>query len=248
MSDSVDLVIRNATIVDGTGKPGFNGDVTVAGERIAGVGKAVGRAARTVDGTGLVACPGFVDMHSHADFTVLVRPLAENLVLQGITTFLGGNCGVCPAPVGEPDSQVRQWGAPKVPFSWRTFGEWLDTVEREGIGINYAPLAGHNTIRAAVMGEDHKRYATPAEIEAMRAHVDEAMRAGAFGLSTFFDPSPGEYASPDEVVELLRVAKRYGGLYVPHTRHTQSQWPTSDPQEASYGVYHGPPEDVWVGT
>jgi N-acyl-D-aspartate/D-glutamate deacylase len=156
-------------------------------------------------------------------------PLAENLVMQGITTFLGGNCGQSPAPTKD-----------------LTFKAWLDRVEEERIALNYAPVVGHATVRTAVMGEDFKRKATREEIEAMKSYVDEAMKSGALGISSFFDPAPGEYASVEEMVELARVVGQYGGYYVPHTRHIQSQMPSNDLEEYGYGIFHGPIEDVWA--
>jgi N-acyl-D-amino-acid deacylase len=244
-----DLVIQNATIVDGTGKPGAQGSVAVQGERIAAVGAAPGTAAATIDGSGLVVCPGFVDPHSHADMSIYALPKAENLIMQGITTFVGGQCGQCPAPVASVEALQRildSYGV-SVKADWRTFGEWLARVEGLGISPNYAPLVGHNSIRGAVMGDDFKRHATQGEIAQMRTLVEDAMDAGAHGLSSFFDPSPGEYCSLDEIVELATVAGRYGGVYFPHTRHIQSQWSSGDLSEYGYGIFHGPTEDIMVG-
>lgn len=276
MSDSYDVFIKNAKIVDGTGKPAFNGDIAIRDEKIVAVGSVKGDAAREINSSGLVACPGFVDPHSHADITILQYPLAENLVMQGITTFLGGNCGMSLAPLKDvcPADFVRarDWWhevepmAPEPPslisldkyadiiekklgfaVNWRSFKEFLSSAEKIGMSVNYAPLVGHNTIRIAVMKEDFKRKATSDEIKEMKKYVEEAMRNGAFGLSSFTDPSPGEYASVEELIELAKVAQKYGGLYVPHTRHTQSHWPAENPEEYGYVVYHGPIEDVWVG-
>ncbi len=229
-SENYDVLIKDTRIVDGTGKAAFKGDIAIRGEKIVAVGKVKGDAATIIDGSGLVTCPGFIDPHSHADLTIMQYPLGENLVMQGITTFLGGNCGNSPAPLAD-----------------LTFSEWLSKIENLGISLNYAPLVGHNTIRSLVMGEDFKREATEEEIEKMKAHVDEAMRNGAFGLSSFTDPSPGEYAPIEEIIELAKVAQKYGGFYVPHTRHIQSQMPSDNPEEYGYGIYHGSIEDVWVG-
>lgn len=271
-----DVIIRDPTIVDGTGEPSYRGSIGIKRDKIVEVGDVAGDAVREISGSGLVACPGFIDPHSHADLALLHLPLAENLVMQGVTTFLGGNCGLSMAPLGDlfpsqfarahvwwhevesdepgppPFLSLDEYGGileEKLGFviDWRSFDGFLSKVERTGISINYAPLVGHNTTRIAVMGEDFKRTATPEEVGEMKVHVEEAMRSGAIGLSSFFDPSPGEYASIEEVVALARVAGKYGGLYVPHTRHIQSQWPSDDPEEYGYGIYHGTMEDVWVG-
>jgi N-acyl-D-amino-acid deacylase len=218
------------TLVDGSGAIPSVGNIAIDGDRIAAVGDFAGDADLEIDGTDLVASPGFIDPHSHADSEIQSYPLAENLIMQGITTVLSGNCAQSPAP-----------------RRGLTFDAWLKEVEEKGSSINLAPLVGHAAIRTCVMGADFKREATAEEIEEMRGHMDEAMRSGAFGISSFFDPAPGEYASIEEIVELAKIAGRYGGYYVPHTRHIQSQMPSDDPEEFGYGIYHGPIEDVWVG-
>jgi N-acyl-D-aspartate/D-glutamate deacylase len=219
MSERYDLIIKNAKIVDGTGKAAFRGSIGVKGQKIVAVGNVKGDAAREIDSSGLVACPGFIDIHNHADQTIMFYPLAENYVMQGITTFVGGNCGVSHAPIKDfiitPSPTSIWWHeiephtyAPpyflsldkyqkvlekKFGFAidWRTFGQLLAKVEKTGISVNEVPLVGHNDIRLAVMGEDFKRRAKPAEIEEMKKHVDEAMRSGAHGFTTNLDGIPG---------------------------------------------------------
>ncbi len=226
-----DVLIKNTKIVDGTGKAAFRGDIAVKGEKIVAVGKIKGEAATIIDGSGLVTCPGFIDPHSHADFTIMQYPLAENLIMQGITTFVGGNCGMSQAPLKD-----------------LTFGGWLSKVETEGTAVNMVPLVGHSTIRSLVMGLDFKREATEGELGAMKAHLEEAMKSGAFGISAGEDPPwEGYFASMEEKVELAKVVNKYGGFYSPHTRHERNQWPTDDLEKFSYVLYYGPPEDAWVG-
>ena len=244
-----DIVIRNATIVDGTGASPFAGSVGIRGNSISAVGDVQGDAGRVIDGSGLVVCPGFVDPHSHADLAILQFPLAENLVMQGVTTFVGGNCALSLAPIVNVEAARGFLGAMgvDVDLDWHTFDEWLSRAGQVGCALNHVPLVGHAAIRTAVMGDDFKREATAGEIEEMKALVADAMASGAYGLSTCLDPGVGEYAAQDEIVALAQVAARYGGLYAPHTRHTDSQWPSDDPDEYGYGIYHGPLEDVWVG-
>ncbi len=226
-----DILIKNVTIIDGTGEPRFKGSIAIKGEKIEALGEIEADAETIIDGKGLFASPGFIDPHSHADLNVLEYPLAENLIMQGITTFVGGNCGLSPAPQKE-----------------LTFSQWLSKVEEKGISVNMAPLVGHNTIRSLVMGEDFKREATREELEEMRSLLEEAMQSGAFGLSAGIDPPwPGFFASFDEMVELCKLAAEYGGFYTPHTRHERSHWWTDNLDEFSYVLYYGPPEDVWVG-
>jgi N-acyl-D-amino-acid deacylase len=228
--ETYDIIIENATIVDGTGRAGYVGDAAVRGERIAALGEVNGKAPVVIDGTGLVVCPGFIDPHSHADLGIMRFPLAENLVAQGITSFLGGNCGQSPAPSED-----------------LSFGEWLSNVEKAAIAINYMPLVGHHAVRRMVLGDDLRRTAGPEEIEQMQEYVEEAMQSGAFGFSTFLDPSPSEFADTDELVELVKIAGKHGGIFVPHTRGTQLQWPTDDVAEFGYTVIHRPLEHAFIG-
>jgi N-acyl-D-amino-acid deacylase len=121
-------------------------------------------------------------------------------------------------------------------------------VEHSGTSLNIAMLVGHSMIRGAVMGNDWRRKASGAEIEKMKALVEEAMRSGAFGISAGVDqPWPGLFASTEELVELAKVAQKYGGIYSPHTRGIRSGWFTDDPEKVAYAFFLGPPEDIWVG-
>jgi N-acyl-D-aspartate/D-glutamate deacylase len=250
MSGSYDVLIKDTTIVDGTGKPAFRGSVGIKGEKTAAVGEFEGDGARVIDGSGLVTCPGFVDPHSHADQTILQYPLAENLVMQGITTFLGGNCGLSTAPIKRSTYFLEERMARRgldFDLDWRTFDEWLSRVEEVGPSINYLPLVGHGAVRGTVMGKDFRREASPDEIEEMKLLVDEAMRSGAFGLSAGLDYCPGDFASVEEIVELAKVAQEYGGLYTPHTRHHVNQWPAREPEEYGYGIFDGPTGEIIAG-
>ena len=231
MSEPYDILIQNATIVDGSGQPAYTGSVGIRGEKIAAVGETGDRAARIIDGHGLIACPGFIDPHSHADRGVATTPTADNLVVQGITTFMGDNCGFSSAPTPELG-----------------FAEWLEQAEAAHPSVNYAPLVGHNTLRMTVMGDDWHRPATGEELARMEALVEEAMQAGAYGFSDGLDAAwPGHFAAISEIVALARVAQRYGGLYTPHTRHHQHQWPADRPDEYGYGLFHAPRGETLVG-
>ena len=247
-----DILIKGAEIVDGTGGPAYTGSVGVKGEKIAAVaaGNLEAKADKTINGSGLVVCPGFIDPHSHADLSILQYPLAENLIMQGITTFVGGNCGISLAPV--KDIQYFQgiidaWGLALKP-DWKSFNDWLEKVETAGHTPNYVPLVGHNAVRGAVMGDDFKRKATREEINEMKSLLTEAMETGAFGLSAGFDAaSAGHFADVGEVVELVRIAGDRGGMFAPHTRHHQSQWPADNPSEFGYGLFHAPKGEIITG-
>lgn len=249
-TENYDILIKNTQIVDGTGKLAYKGNVAIKGERIVALGKTKGDAKVVIDGRGLVTCPGFIDPHSHADLTIMNYPLAENLVMQGITTFIGGMCGFSLAPLAETGlAGIEEEGAQEEAANpqWRTFGQYLDTMDKFGISINFVPVVGHGTLRSTVMGNDFRRVATPEEVEEMKKLIAEAMESGAFGFSSGVDYLPSKFGDIDELVPLAEVAGEYGGMYFPHTRFTNYEWPTQDPEEVtSWGRYLGPPENVWV--
>jgi N-acyl-D-amino-acid deacylase len=191
-----DLLIRDARIVDGTGAARRGGDIGVRGDRIAAVGDLSGaRADRVVDAAGRVLAPGFIDVHTHVEGNLPARPDAENLIADGVTTVVTGNCG----------------------GSELAIADWLDSLEREGIAVNVATLVGHNSIRSSVMGYADRR-PSRRELAQMEALVDRAMREGAVGFSTGLIYTPGTFAKPDEIVALAKVAARHGGVYATHMR------------------------------
>ncbi len=253
MTAHFDVLIRDATIVDGTGIDRIPGSVGIRGERIVAVGDLDATANRIVQAQGLIISPGFVDPHSHADLNILHEPLAENLIMQGVTSFIGCNCGHCRAPLRGPQYASR-WNeylgieSDSCPDAdWRTLDEFLARVETSGLALNFVPLVGHGAIRLAVMGEDFRRQATPAEVEAMKAHLRHSLEAGAFGLSVGMDYE-GDYADPDaEVVELLKLVQENDGFFAPHTRNLDYRWRVDDHEDFGYGRSHGPREDAWVG-
>ena len=217
-----DLLIRDGRVLDGTGSPARRGDVGVLGNRIAAVGELErGDAANVIEARGRYVCPGFIDIHTHSDIGILQDPTAENAVRQGMTTHVTGNCGVSPAPVAEATRHLAEHGFPDyghpVAYTWSTFGGYLDAVERAGVGVNVVPLVGHGSVRLAVLGYE-QRPPTTEELDLMRAHVEEAMHAGAFGMSTGLVYPPGCFGDTDEVVALAEVAAAHGGLYASHIR------------------------------
>src|SRR5256714_6663928 len=217
-----DILIRGGNVLDGTGSPAWSADIGIQRRRIARVGKlARAPAHRTIDAKGLFVAPGFIDIHTHSDIGILVEPTAECAVRQGVTTHVIGNCGDSPAPISDEyrDLAVRRFeyysGASD--WTWSSYEQYLDVMERRGVGINVAGLVGHGAIRLAVMGFD-ERPPTSAELNRMREHVDEAMRSGAFGMSTGLVYPPGCFAGTDEIIELARVVARHRGFYASHIR------------------------------
>lgn len=196
-ANSYDIVITGGTIIDGTGAPGYPGDVAIRDGHIAAVSREripTGDAARVIDATGLVVAPGFIDLHAHLD-PLLRLPDAQSHVRQGVTLALGGPDGGGPWP----------------------FAAYLDSAEASGLGMNVAFLAGHNTIREEVMGLDN-RAPTAEELDRMKRMVAQAMHEGAFGMSTGLRYLPGTFSKTDEVVALSQVAADSGGIYTSHLR------------------------------
>ncbi len=222
----MDLLFRNATIVDGTGAPSYPGDVAVADGIVCDVGRLEGAtAARVVDARGKVVAPGFIDIHSHQDLYLPDQDVVArfgSFVRQGVTTCVVGNCGWTLAPVAPENEamllgQLRSMGVPLERLPWRTMAQYLAYVERQGLLCNIAQLCGHGAVRIAVMGEEN-RFCTADELGRMRRLVAESMDAGCVGLSTGLMYYPGMYAHTDELVELAKVAAARNGRYATHLR------------------------------
>jgi N-acyl-D-amino-acid deacylase len=208
--EPLDLVIVGGTLIDGTGEARCKGDLGIRDGRIVAVGDLSDRRAeRRLDAKGMVVAPGFIDIHTHSDTTLLRDGLAQSAVRQGVTTHVIGNCGDSPAP--------RERRPADDAYHFRTYGEFLAALVEPGLSVNVCGLVGHNRIRQTVMGMERRR---PSESELVRMcdHVDEAMRVGAVGISTGLVTPPGAYAETSEIVELARVVAHHGGLYASHIR------------------------------
>lgn len=221
----IDLLIRGANVIDGTGAPGRSADVAVHAGRILAIGEGARtqRAARVLDAGGLVVAPGFIDMHSHADYTHPANPGALNSITQGVTTEVMGNCGYTPAPLADgPHAELTRLAGrglgPALDWEWRSFGQYLDRLDAARPIGNCICLVGHGTIRHAVVGADD-REATQAELASMRAAVADALADGAWGMSTGLVYPPGSYASTDEVVAVGEAIREVDGLYFSHIRN-----------------------------
>ena len=222
---SFDLVIKGGRVIDGAGNPWFYGDVAVKEGKIVAVGRLPqADFKRFIDAQQLMVVPGFIDAHSHSDGLVTVYPQMESTLAQGITTVVAGQCGGSPAPVDPGmtellEERYNKRMPPGVEFkiSWTTFDEYLNLVEKVGVGANIAHYVGHSTIRTAAIGFDARR-PNEEEIEEMRKLTEQSMRAGAYGLSTGLIYPPGMYATTDEIVELAKVTARYNGVYNSHIR------------------------------
>jgi len=243
-----DILIKNAFIVDGTGANTFMGSIAVEGERIAAVGEVEGDAGVVIDAEGMAVTPGFIDVHNHGDLSILYYPEAEGFLRQGITTFVGGNCGTSPGPYGDyidqsyllydlyndiaPDMYYPKRLLPRDlinerhlelygwEINWHTMGEFFKQIEARGLSPNYVPIVGHGDIRYLVMGSDFERPATKKEVEAMKREVRKAMEDGCRGLSVGRDYEPGFYADIEELATCAKVAAEYGGVYTSHSLRT----------------------------
>ena len=219
----LDLIIRGGTVVDGSGRPSRTADLGIAEDSIEVIGALDGARSRDeIDAEGLVVAPGFVDIHSHSDFTLLVDPRAQSSVYQGVTTELVGNCGHGCAPITKPDLFTGNiYGYdPRTEITWRTFSEYLEALDDARPTINVASLVPNGNLHIAVMGFD-ERPASPDEVEQMTNLLEEGLEAGAFGYSTGLESSWERMASHRETVDLCGVAARYEAMYACHTRNKE---------------------------
>ncbi len=218
----MDVIVRGVLVVDGTGQPPFEADVGISDDEIVAVADLGAKTAvMEIDGSGLVAAPGFIDMHSHSDFTLTVDPRSMSKVSQGVTTEVVGNCGVTPAPLAETYSQewIESVGflPGELSWDWRSFGDFLGRLRETGLGVNIFPLVGHGAIRTAVMGMVDEQ-PSPEQMEQMAHLLSASMLEGALGISTGLIYPPGVYSQTTELVQLTQVAGTQGGFYFSHVR------------------------------
>ncbi|GLZ38806.1 D-aminoacylase [Actinokineospora sp. NBRC 105648] len=219
-----DIVYRGATVVDGTGSPGYRADVHVAAGRVAEIDPAGGLAGgRVVDADGLVLAPGFIDMHSHSDLRLLAEPDHLAKVSQGVTLEVLGQDGLSYAPVDDTTltvlrEQLAGWNGdpPGFDWNWRDVGCYLGRLDK-GVAVNAAYLVPHGTVRMLVLGQDD-RPATDAELDRMREVVATGLREGAVGLSAGLTYAPGMYADDRELTALCEVVAAHDGYFSPHHR------------------------------
>lgn len=194
-AENPDLIIRNGRVIDGTGNPAYFADIAVRNGRVTRIGRVPVSSARTLDARGLVVAPGFIDVHTHAE-NVASLPRAENFVRMGVTSIVTGNCGGSALDVAE----------------------FFRKLEAAKVGLNVATLFGHNTARREAMGGSFRREPTAAELDRMKALVEQAMKDGAVGLSTGLIYLPGTYSKTEEIIPLAKVAAAHDGIYASHMR------------------------------
>lgn len=218
MPAAYDLVLRAGTVVDGTGGEPYAGDVAVAGDRVAAVGRVEGRGETEIDADGLVVAPGFINMLSWATESLIEDGRSQSDIRQGVTLEVFGE-GTSMGPLSDAMKRERleRQGDIRYEVTWTTLGQYLDGLVARGVSCNVASLIGATTVRVHVVGYDDRR-ATPAELDRMRALVDHAMREGALGVGSSLIYTPAAFADTDELVALCEAAARYGGLYTSHIR------------------------------
>ncbi len=219
-----DLLLKNGTVVDGSGKPRFQADVAVTGDKIAAVRKDIPAAeAKTVlDVTGLIVAPGFIDWHSHSDLTVLMNFDSANILEQGITLEIAGHCGVSIAPFNGKASAVGYLAKPEqveeMKAAGGTYKAYLDELKKMPMPTNIASFIGHGTLRDYVMGYDNRK-PTDEEMARMKDVLRRVMEDGAMGLSSGLIYPPGNYSTPEELEELCAVVAEFeDGMYTSHMR------------------------------
>lgn len=220
-TDSFDLLITNARIVDGSGNPWFRADVAIKNGRIARIGRiAQATATKTIDAKGQILAPGFIDVHTHVE-SIYSLPAAENFVRMGVTSLVTGNCGSSATDVGQ----------------------FLGRLNEKPLAVNLATLVGHGSVRNKVMGLVD-RAPTPEELNQMEGVVEQGMKDGAVGLSTGLIYVPGTYAKTDEVVALARVAGRFGGIYATHMRNEGDKVADAIRESIEIGEQAGLPVEI----
>lgn len=221
-----DIIIKNAKIIDGSGNPSFLSDIAVKGGKISKVSPKIDEEAeKMINGTDLVACPGFIDMHSHSDYIIVVVAKAESFIRQGITTCTIGMCGDGLAPIPpdriEDAKKLLMTISPlleHINISWNTFAEYLSYLDTRKCPINLVPCVGYNNIRIAGGAGFENRDPTPSELNKMKEYLKEAMTAGAFGMSTGLIYAPQVYVKTEELIELSKVLAENNGIYFSHIR------------------------------
>lgn len=221
------LLVQGGLVVDGTGSPARKADLLVEDGTIVDIGRApdTGTDAQVIDATGRVVSPGFIDLHTHADYSVLAFPSADSALRQGVTTIAVGNCGGGVAPISD-EHDIRpvafayrpEWG---VEISWRSFPEYLKQLD--GLAINVAAMVPHGALRNAVMGVV-PRPASSNELDGMKRVLDEAMEAGAVGMSTGLQYRPGCWSPETEIRQLVEVVGNHGGIYATHMRDRSEKY------------------------
>ncbi len=214
-----DVLIKNGTVIDGSGKPRYRADVAIKGDRIVEIGRLPrATATRVIDARGMIVAPGFIDMLGQSETYLLIDPRAMSKVMMGVTTEVTGE-GESIAPINdrlikEQEDFNRRYN---LTIDWKTLDQYFNRLDKQGSGVNLATFVGATQVREYVVGFDN-RPPTAKELERMKQLVAEAMKDGALGVSTSLQYVPARFAKTDEIIELAKVARQYGGIYITHQR------------------------------
>lgn len=228
-----DLVIRGGTVVDGTGNPWFKGDVAIRGDKIAAVGRVAGTGKRELNAAGKIVAPGFIDMHSHSDLLLLEDGSAPSKIRQGVTTeILGEGNSVAPYPALQAKAG-----------RFEKLGDYFQAAKKAGIAVNVATYVGLDNVWQGAMGNSHAR-PTSEQFATMKSILDQAMKDGAFGMSSMLAMPPGSLATTDDIVELCKVVAKHGGIFSTHNRHEGTDVFEAVKEAIAIGERAGVPVDV----
>ncbi|PIQ92700.1 MAG: hypothetical protein COV69_01730 [Parcubacteria group bacterium CG11_big_fil_rev_8_21_14_0_20_39_14] len=238
----MDIIIKNAQVIDGTGKEMFQADLGIEKDKIKAIGSLQNKKAKLlIDGAGLYLAPGFIDILNHSDafLTLFLMPEAQSLIFQGITTVLCGNCGSSLAPIAGEEAirSVQKWGdVSKININWRNMNDFLEVVDRIKFGVNFATLVGHSTLRRGLVGDAYRSLMAK-EMEDMKILLEQALKQGAFGLSFGLAYSHAKIASQDELIELAKVLNKYQGICSIHLRNESEEILSSINEALNIGNY-----------
>ena len=243
---SYDTVITHGHIFDGTGSPWYSGDVGIRNGRIAAIGNlAAAPRKQTIDASGKAVAPGFIDMLGQSELTILVDPRLPSKIYQGITTEITGEGGsAAPLNAAIVNADRASYDHLKINPDWTTFRQYFARLEHQGMGINLASYVGATSVRRVILG-DADVQPTPAQLDQMRALVDQAMQDGAIGLSTALQYAPAPYAKTSELIALASEAAKYGGIYATHMRSEGDQVLESIDEAAQIGREAHIPVEIW---
>lgn len=218
-----DILIKNGTIIDGTGKSKFHGDIAIKHGKIQKIGELhEERGELEIDAKNKIICPGFIDVNNHSDtfWQLFLNPDLESLVYQGITTIVGGTCGSSLAPLATPKTieSIQKWVDLKnINFNWLTLKEFFEFLGTKKFSVNFATLVGHETLRRGLL-KDELRGPNPKELKFIEKMLKDSMKEGALGISTGLVYTHARLATEEELIELANIVKKYNGVYVTHIR------------------------------
>ncbi len=248
-ADASSILIKNANIVDGTGQAPYNGDILIEAERITQIASKIKptNSMTVINAQGLVVCPGFIDVHSHDDLSIIEHPEQMPKIMMGVTTVVGGNCGDGMAPFDGKAADFKGLDVEGLmdldELQFPTMAQWMSHLEQLRPGTNMGLLVPHMMLRIQAMGSAQRK-PTADELRQMQEGVRKAMADGAFGFSTGLEYTPGAWAEKDEIVALLAPVKEYGGIYTTHMRNEKAQLLESVAEAISTAAEAGVPLDI----